>query len=203
MFNLCITCENASETFRFIYYIPFVVIFQFGWASTQISHLSLIPQLSTNQHERVTLNSIRYAFTIASNLFVYVTTYLLLKYNKIARPKDDILPNEYNKELSRADAPKFMYLSLIVCCVGVIFQLIFHTGTNEKKMLTDEQIQTHSISDSCEVKLNWLGYLKNIRFYYVAVLYMCTRLIVNMAQVYLPMYLTDTLQLDKVFFFHV
>ncbi len=28
-------------------------------------------------------------------------------------------------------------------------------------------------------------------------LYMCTRLIVNMTQVYLPMYLTDTLLLDK------
>ena len=32
----------------------------------------------------------------------------------------------------------------------------------------------------------------------VALLYMSTRLIVNISQVYLPMYLTDTLKLDKV-----
>lgn len=42
-----------------IYYAPFIVIFQFGWASTQISHLSLIPSLSKDEHEKVGLNSIR------------------------------------------------------------------------------------------------------------------------------------------------
>ena len=31
----------------------------------------------------------------------------------------------------------------------------------------------------------------------MALLYMSTRLIVNMTQVYFPMYLTDTLELDK------
>ena len=32
----------------------------------------------------------------------------------------------------------------------------------------------------------------------VALLYMCSRLIVNLSQVYLPMYLTSSLKLDKV-----
>ncbi len=44
---------------QFIYYSPFVVIFQIGWAATQISHLSLIPELTTNNGERVELNAIR------------------------------------------------------------------------------------------------------------------------------------------------
>ena len=71
MFNLCPTCENSVEWARFIYYTPFVIIFQLGWASTQISHLSLLPQLSSCENERVALNAIRYAFTVMSNLFVY------------------------------------------------------------------------------------------------------------------------------------
>ena len=29
-----------------IYYTPFIVIFQIGWASTQVSHLSIIPNLT-------------------------------------------------------------------------------------------------------------------------------------------------------------
>lgn len=60
MFNLCISCENSVEWARFFYYAPFVVIFQFGWAATQISHLALIPQLTTQENERVALQAIRY-----------------------------------------------------------------------------------------------------------------------------------------------
>ena len=59
MFNLCITCENTEQWALFYYYAPFVVIFQFGWAATQISHLSLIPQLTSSKNERVALNAIR------------------------------------------------------------------------------------------------------------------------------------------------
>ena len=35
-------------------------------------------------------------------------------------------------------------------------------------------------------------------FFQVAVIYMCTRLVVNVSQVYLPMYITETIKLDKV-----
>lgn len=71
MFNLCPTCENAPEWARFYYYAPFVVIFQFGWASTQISHLSLIPQLTVIENERVSLNAIRYDYIMT---FIYDRT---------------------------------------------------------------------------------------------------------------------------------
>lgn len=37
-----------------------IIIFQFGWASVQISHLSLIPELTDDKHERVGLNAIRW-----------------------------------------------------------------------------------------------------------------------------------------------
>ena len=43
-----------------MYYAPLVVIFQFGWAATQINHLALIPDLTSNEHESVILNSLRY-----------------------------------------------------------------------------------------------------------------------------------------------
>ena len=50
---------HANDWAQFIYYAPFVVIFQFGWAATQISHLSLIPEISGDEGERVELNAIR------------------------------------------------------------------------------------------------------------------------------------------------
>ena len=61
IFNLCIGCQDSSDWALFIYYVPFIVIFQIGWASTQISHLSLIPELASNTDEKVALNAIRFA----------------------------------------------------------------------------------------------------------------------------------------------
>ena len=44
---------------KIVYFAIFIVIFQFGWASVQISHLALIPELSEDENERVGLNAIR------------------------------------------------------------------------------------------------------------------------------------------------
>jgi Na+/melibiose symporter-like transporter len=83
MFNLCPTCEDAPEWARFYYYAPFVVIFQFGWASTQISHLSLIPQLTVIENERVSLNAIRYDDDIITFIYDRTTSKLITPYLKI------------------------------------------------------------------------------------------------------------------------
>ena len=59
IYTKCIGCENAARYALVIYYVPFIVIFQFSWASTQVSHLALIPELSECKIEKVTLNAIR------------------------------------------------------------------------------------------------------------------------------------------------
>ena len=59
VFNLCLGCENSKPWSKFIYYAPFIAIFQFGWAASQISHLSLIPELTTDDNEKCGLNAIR------------------------------------------------------------------------------------------------------------------------------------------------
>ncbi|XP_033108141.1 major facilitator superfamily domain-containing protein 12-like, partial [Anneissia japonica] len=59
IFNECIGChDGTSSMVMFIYYAPFIVIFQFGWASTQIAHLALLPDLTSNKSERTELNAI-------------------------------------------------------------------------------------------------------------------------------------------------
>lgn len=63
IFNPCFGCdENTSKTEALIYAVPFIIIFQFGWAATQISHLSLIPELVTCEHAKVELTSYRYFY---------------------------------------------------------------------------------------------------------------------------------------------
>lgn len=56
--------QDLSDIQQLLYYSIFIVIFQFGWAATQISHLSLVPDLTPYQHERTGLLTLRYVFKI-------------------------------------------------------------------------------------------------------------------------------------------
>ena len=60
IFSPCLGCGEATpEWAALLYYGPFIVVFQFGWAATQIAHLSLIPELVTSDHEKVELTALR------------------------------------------------------------------------------------------------------------------------------------------------
>lgn len=60
IFSPCLGCGVATpEWAALLYYGPFIVTFQFGWAATQIAHLSLIPELATSDHEKVELTALR------------------------------------------------------------------------------------------------------------------------------------------------
>ena len=59
IFSPCIHCEDSSESAQMAYYAAFIVVFQFGWAAVQISHLAMIPELTSCQNEYTVLTSIR------------------------------------------------------------------------------------------------------------------------------------------------
>nr|XP_060641168.1 major facilitator superfamily domain-containing protein 12 [Anolis sagrei ordinatus] len=197
IFNPCIGCaENTPEWAALVYYLPFVAIFQFGWAATQISHLSLIPELASDEHEKVELTAFRYAFTVMANITVYGVAWLLLHFQ--ARHSDHV------EDLGHHDIPVFRNLSLIVVGVGAIFSFLFHIGTKEKthpiQWHLDPEEETPLLPPDRKAPLRrvllWKHWLF-AAFYQVAMLYMATRLIVNLSQTYIAMYLTNSLLLPK------
>ncbi|NWX41273.1 MFS12 protein, partial [Steatornis caripensis] len=198
IFNPCLGCkEKTPQWAAFIYYLPFIIIFQFGWAATQISHLSLIPELVTSDHEKVELTAFRYAFTVMANITVYGLAWLLLNF-QVDQP-------DRTEHLGMQDVPIFRNLSLIVVGLGAVFSLIFHLGTKEKPYPPGSLPQLEESTPLLPKEptspprplLVWKHWLLEPAFYQVAVLYMSTRLIVNLSQTYIAMYLTNSLLLPK------
>ncbi|KAI5610474.1 major facilitator superfamily domain containing 12a [Silurus asotus] len=193
IFNPCVGCGDVTPQWvGLVYFTPFIIIFQFGWASTQISHLSLIPELVTCEHAKVELTSYRYAFTVLSNITVYSVALLLFRFQHPADPS-------VAEQLSHLDVPIFRDLALIVLGIGAVFSLIFHLGTRERTQLEAEEsrpLLSHNSLNSAPL-LQWKHWLKEPSFYQVAALYMCTRLIVNLSQTYISMYLINSLFLPK------
>lgn len=59
----CIGCEGVEDSYKIVYYSSFAIVFQFGWACTQICQLALIPELASSKAAKVELNSIRLDMT--------------------------------------------------------------------------------------------------------------------------------------------
>lgn len=200
IFNQCINCDQSTPQWAgLVYFIPFIVIFQFGWAATQISHLSLIPELVSSEHDKVELTAYRYAFTVIANITVYAVAWILFHFQSGEDPStaDDLGP---------IDIPVFRNLSLIVLAIGAVFSLVFHLGTRETKAKRSEDEEDGSSEgerqplltrNNPSFQLQWQHWLREPSFYEVAVLYMCTRLIVNLSQTYISMYLINSLLLPK------
>lgn len=185
IFTKCIGCDEGSEQTKqyakFIYYVPFVVIFQFGWATTQISHLALIPELSECKIEKVTLNAIRYACTVGSGIVVFVVMWILIR---MLKDTDHIGPEDHKE---------FMLLALITVGIGLLFMVIFHVGVKEKPRLNCF-IKNEKSKRNAK---NWKLWFKEPQFYKMGVIYMSTRLIVNISQVYIPLFTKISLDQNK------
>lgn len=205
IFNQCLGCNSLTPQWASLtYFIPFIIVFQFGWAATQISHLSLIPELVTCEHAKVELTAYRYAFTVIANITVYAVAFLL--FHVQSGGDDDPLSDA----LGPADVPVFRNLALIVLGIGAVFSLIFHLGTKERgsnvEARGDEEKEEEEEGERRPLLprtktnsplLQWKCWLQQPAFYQVALLYMCTRLIVNLSQTYISMYLINTLGLPK------
>ncbi|XP_076054746.1 major facilitator superfamily domain-containing protein 12-like isoform X2 [Oratosquilla oratoria] len=192
----CIHCEGSEEWAQVMYYAPFVIIFQFGWASTQINHLSLIPDLARSEDERTDLNSIRYAFTVMSNITVYLITWIVLGIGSTGT----------ETTIGPEDAYKFRYIVGAVLVIGAVFVILFHVLVKENVYSSTygpieqstSQCQTENAIDRpIHCRMAWNDWFAEPQFYLIAMLYMCTRLFCNITQSYVPIYLQDSLHLHE------
>lgn len=179
IFSECIGCTSTHKWAQMYYYASFIIIFQIGWAAVQISHLSLIPELSEDDHTRTHLTAIRYGFTVFSNLFVYIITWIILH-----------LTGECDRhQVGPTDAWKFRHIVYIVLGLGTLASIIFHISVTEKNnyLRRDQLLEGESGAH--------YDFLRKPHMYQVAGVYMCTRLVVNISQVLIPLYLHRTLGL--------
>uniref|UniRef100_A0A668AEG6 Major facilitator superfamily domain containing 12a n=1 Tax=Myripristis murdjan TaxID=586833 RepID=A0A668AEG6_9TELE len=181
IFSQCLGCNFITPQWvSLTYFIPFIVIFQFGWAATQISHLSLIPELVSCEHAKVELT----AYSIRENLSVLGLS----------------MTRHHTMSKQLLCCFSLQNLALIVLGIGSLFSLLFHVGTKERRPgVRGESGPSSSAPPPPQFLLQWKCWLKQPAFYQVAFLYMCTRLIVNLSQTYISMYLINTLGLPKKF----
>ncbi len=136
----------------------------------------MINELTHKDGERVALNSFRYAWTVTSNIFVYAMASILLGIHSS--------PDE--TDISPEDAHIFRTLTFIVVGVGAICMIIFHLGLKENEGPaedTEYRLQLSLTASGRLKRMTWTSFLKERQFYQCALIWMFTRVMLNVTQV--------------------
>ena len=137
---------------------------------------AMINELTHKDDERVALNSYRYAWTVISNIFVYTIASVLLGIHS--------KNNETN--ITPADAHIFRTLTLIVVATGLLCMIIFHMGLRESAQPAEERehrVQLSTTASGRLQRMTWKKFLREKEFYQCALIWMCTRVTLNVTQV--------------------
>ncbi|PIC18183.1 hypothetical protein B9Z55_024167 [Caenorhabditis nigoni] len=187
IFNKCFLCKSdTSEWYEMLWFVPFIMVFQFGWASVQISHLALIPELSSVPSSRSTMNSLRYAFTVIANLSVYFVLAWLLS------------ESTGHSGIGPWDLGHFRLSGWLVVILGITVSFVFYAFTREPTNQRRISRLNSFSSDASELaRMHWTSWFGYVQFYQIALLYMLSRLYINISQVYFPFYITMTQNYEK------
>ncbi|PKI42106.1 hypothetical protein CRG98_037559 [Punica granatum] len=179
VFGGCLPCKifsSDSSALETIGYSIFAAIFNVGWAATQVSHMSMINCITLHSTSRVVLASCRNAFTMVANLSLYAVAIVVFTVTKASTPMD--IENQYRW---------IAYLSIFIGCC---FVLIFLLGTKEPRL-------KFSAHGSCNARISWTYWFKKVLYYQVALVYVLTRLVVNVSQAYLAFFVINDLRMAQ------
>ncbi|XP_046916727.2 major facilitator superfamily domain-containing protein 12 isoform X1 [Dermatophagoides farinae] len=190
--------NNDNENHPLLFILTFIAIFvaQVGWTIGQLTHLSMINELSANSSDRIWLTSLRQAASIYSSLVVYILFWFTL-----AKTDESHLSiNDINVFANNAFL--ITIFGLIHCCV---FLFTIHENTlasNSSKIKMDKNLNSDEQNDRSKSnrpmdhygKLDWF---KDSVYFKIGFIYMCSRLYMNLSMAYTPLYLQQTLFLEK------
>jgi len=121
LFQECLFCEwfgSNSTALMMFYYIFFPSLFNVGWASVQVAHMSLVPSLTLSRKQRDSLNTLRNTFTYLANLYVLTAAFLIF------------LSIDHG-------FTQFRILSFAAIGLGFFTSIIFLVSVKEKKLTDD------------------------------------------------------------------
>uniref|UniRef100_A0A803Q7W2 Major facilitator superfamily domain-containing protein 12-like n=1 Tax=Cannabis sativa TaxID=3483 RepID=A0A803Q7W2_CANSA len=175
VFGGCLPCtifSNTSSALETVSYSTFAAIFNIGWAATQVSHMSMVNCITLNSTSRVVLASCRNAFTMVANLSLYAVAFVVISVTTAKTHAN--IENQYR------------WIAYVSIFIGCCFVVAFLLGTKEPSLKIGVQGSRHE-------RIAWSYWFKRVLYYQVAVVYMLTRLVVNVSQAYLAFFVINDL----------
>lgn len=130
------TCSPSFQVLKTTTYSMACALFNVGWAAVQVSHMTLVAELTRDEGSRVLLNAVRYGNTVNANIVVFIAMAVLLH----------IMPGGAAEAKSNPET--YTYLALFNVTFGGICSLLFliflkeRTGCHSYQRLSDKDAHT-------------------------------------------------------------
>jgi len=168
------------KSIQVVYFCTSAALFNACWASSQISHLTLVPELTDQPEVRTGLYTKRYAFTVLSNMTVFG---IFALFTAIAHG------SQCSDNISRS---VFQDMAYAIVALGIFSTLLFACGTQEH-VLCDTTTSNGGTDHPDGATNAWKQWLRRPSFWIAASCYMFARLATNCSQVFIPFVLLKAL----------
>ena len=112
-------------------------LFQIGWASVQVSHMAMVPELTPLVSERCFLNSIRFAVTVGSSITVYVLVWAFTAVTSTSTENNTTMLLKILQSIS-----------YIVLFVGLLLAIVFVFLVKEKQSPSEASRRRPTVRES-------------------------------------------------------
>ncbi|KAJ0259231.1 Major facilitator superfamily protein [Hirschfeldia incana] len=180
VFGGCLPCtilHSNSLTLQTFSYSIFAAIFNIGWAATQVSHMAVVNYITLNSTSRVALTSSRNAFSMVANLALYAIALVVFGVSS----KTDTKENTESQ---------YRWIAYSCITVGCCFVVVFLMGTKEPRLRINQR-------ETNRARIPWAYWFRKILYYQVAMVYLLTRLVLNVSQAYLAFFVIDDLKMAQ------
>ncbi|KAK6777591.1 hypothetical protein RDI58_024309 [Solanum bulbocastanum] len=136
--------------------------------------MSMVNGVTLNSTSRVACVSCRNAFTMIASLILYVIAFFV-----------------FNKETSRSQVDiknQYQLMAYISIFIGAVFVIIFQLGTTEPSLKQE--------SNGKRATASWTYWLKKVLYYQVLSIYVLTRVVTNVSQTFLAVYVINDLRMS-------
>ena len=175
---------TTNQSFLFWYYVVIAVLFNIAYTIVNLPYAALTPELTQDFHERTSLNSFRFAFSIGGSILSLVIAQLIFSIFK--------------------DNPIQQYLVLgIVCAIIAVLPIYWcFFGTRDRAVSNNTKKEEYNNTNLSIVEQIRIAF-SNRPFLFIIGIYLCSWLGVQLTASILPYFVIYWMQLPEGTFPHV
>lgn len=169
---------TTNQSFLFWYYVVIAVLFNIAYTIVNLPYAALTPELTQDFHERTSLNSFRFAFSIGGSILSLVIAQLIFSIFK--------------------DNPIQQYLVLgIVCAIIAVLPIYWcFFGTRDRAVSNNTKKEEYNNTNLSIVEQIRIAF-SNRPFLFVIGVYLCSWLGVQLTASILPYFVIYWMQLPE------
>ncbi|POM63668.1 Glycoside-Pentoside-Hexuronide (GPH):Cation Symporter Family [Phytophthora palmivora] len=179
--------DSPSRMIMLVYYSAAASIFNVGWATVQVSHMAMVPELSEDDNVRIVApfgvpDAEKFTLLAYTSLVVGgICTVIFLT----GTPEKVTVEKKEEKKGAGQ-----------VLATSPVMADLEGRGHSAFPCEGDLDIPAVEVVGPSSEHMTWSCWFKLGMFYEVGLVYMCTRLVVNVTQVFISFYLIVTLQMS-------